>query len=47
MQRPVEAARTPVVKASRAPVIGATTHKRKRFGENTGVGSGDDCGERW
>ena len=40
MRRPVVAARTPIVKASRAPDIVATTRKRKRFGENTGVGSG-------
>ena len=40
MRRPVVAARTPIVKASRVPVIGATTRKRKRFGENTGIGSG-------
>ena len=39
-RRPVVAARTPTVKASRVPVIVATTRKRKRFGENTGIGSG-------
>ena len=39
MRRPVVAARTPIVKASRAPAIVTTPHKRKRFGENTGVGS--------
>ena len=32
MRRPVVAARTPRVKASREPVIVATTRKRKRFG---------------
>ena len=41
MRRPVVAVRTPTVKASRAPVIAATTRKRKRFGDNTGVGSGE------
>ena len=40
MRRPVVAVRTPIVKASRVPVIEATTRKRKRFGENTGIGSG-------
>ena len=40
MRRPIETARTPTVKASREPVIEATIRKRKRFGENTGVGSG-------
>ena len=40
MRRPVVAVRTPTVKASRVPDIEATTRKRKRFGENTGVGSG-------
>ena len=40
MRRPVVAVRTPMVKASRVPVIEATTRKRKRFGENTGIGSG-------
>ena len=39
-RRPVVAVRTPTAKASRAPAIVATTRKRKRFGENTGVGSG-------
>ena len=41
MRRPVVAVRTPTVKASRVPAIDATTRKRKRFGENTGVGSGE------
>ena len=41
-RRPVEAARTPAVKASREPAIVATPRKRKRFGDNTGIGSGED-----
>ena len=41
MRKPVVAKRTPTDKASRVPVIVATTRKRKLFGENTGVGSGD------
>ncbi|MBR3257048.1 hypothetical protein IKG02_02055 [Candidatus Saccharibacteria bacterium] len=40
MRRPVAAVRTPTAKASREPDIIATARKRKRFGENTGVGSG-------
>ena len=40
-RRPVAAVRTPKVKASRIPAIEAITRKRRRFGENTGVGSGE------
>ena len=40
MRRPVDAVRTPTVKASRVPVIDATMKKRKRFGDNAGIGSG-------
>ena len=39
-RRPVDAAQTPIVKASRVPEIETTTRERKRFGENTGIGSG-------
>ena len=40
-RRPVMTARAPIVKASRVPAIVATTRERKRFGENTGIGSGE------
>ena len=39
MRRPVDAERAPTVKASRVPVIVTTIRKRKRFGDNTGIGS--------
>ena len=40
MHRPVVAVQTPSAKASRVPDIAATSRKRKRFGDNTGIGSG-------
>ena len=37
MRRPVVAVRTPIVKASRVPVIVATTRKRKRRNKADGL----------
>ncbi|MBR3257321.1 hypothetical protein IKG02_03510 [Candidatus Saccharibacteria bacterium] len=46
MRRPVVAVRTPIAKTSKAPDIVAATRKRKRFGENTRIGSGDTFSSR-